>query len=136
MKRDTATLIAFLTVPVIPSLVGAVLTPETRRFDVVTIVVFAGISYLISAAVAALFGAPIFFWLRRINLVRWWSALITGFVVGAVMALVVRLPSLAHMREILLLGLEGAVSAFVFWLIWKQGREPSSTKRDEIRHGS
>jgi hypothetical protein len=135
MKRETTTLIAFLTVPVIPSLISAVLQPMTKEFDALTLLVFAAISYLISAAVAGLLGAPIFYWLLRIDLVRWWSALIAGFFVGTAVAVMVRLPNLASLREVLLLGLEGAISAFVFWLIWKQGREPSSTKNDDIRQG-
>jgi hypothetical protein len=124
MKREKATLIAFLTAPAIPPLVGAVLTPQTQvaGFDVVTILVFAAIAYLVSAAATALLGAPIFFSLLRVNLVRWWSALLVGFGIGAFMALLVRLPNLAHASEIVLLGAEGAVAGLVFWTIWKQGR--------------
>ncbi len=117
-------------------LVGAVLTPQTGAFDLITILVFAAIFYLVSAAATALLGAPIFFSLLRINLVRWWSALVAGFVVGAVVAVLLRLPNLAHVREIMLLGLEGAVSGFVFWVIWKQGREPTTTVGNEARHGN
>jgi len=136
VKRKTATSLAFLTVPAIPPLVGAVLTPQTKGFDFITLLVFAAIFYLVSAAATALLGAPIFFSLLRINLVRWWSALVAGFVVGAVAAILVRLPNLAHAREIMLFGLEGAASGFVFWLIWKQGREPATTAGDEARHGN
>jgi len=136
MKQETATRIAFLTVPVIPALVGAVLTPVTREFDVIALLGFAVIFYLISAVVTAVLGVPIFYWLLRIKLVRWWSALAVGFGIGAVAAIFVRLPNLAHAREILLFGLEGAVSGFVFWVIWKQGREPPTPAGDEARHGN
>ena len=136
VNRKTATSLAFLTVPAIPMLVGAVLTPQTGAFDLITILVFAAIFYLVSAAATALLGAPIFFSLLRINLVRWWSALVAGFVVGAVVAVLLRPPNLAHVREIMLLGLEGAVSGFVFWVIWKQGREPTTTVGNKARHGN
>jgi hypothetical protein len=135
MKRKTSTSIAFLTVPLIPSLIGAVLQPATGEFDASTLLVFGVISYVITAVAAGLLGAPIFYWLLRINLVTWWSALITGFLVGTAVAVIVRLPNLASLREVLLLGFEGAISAFIFWLIWKQGREPSNTKNDEERKG-
>lgn len=126
MKPAKATLIAFLTAPAIPPLVGAVITPQTREFDIVTILIFATIAYMVSAAAAALLGAPIFFSLRRINLVRWWSALVAGFAIGVVMAVLVRLPNLAHAQEIILMGIEGAVAGLVFWAIWKQGPASAS----------
>jgi hypothetical protein len=133
VKQKTATLIAFLTAPVVPLVTGAILTPGMGSFDFLTILVFAVIFYGISAVVTAAFGAPIFVWLLRINLVRWWSALLAGIVVGAAVAVIVRLPNLASLHDVWLLGLEGAASAFVFWLIWKQGRESSDTKIDKMR---
>jgi hypothetical protein len=51
MKQKTTTLLAFLTVPAIPPLVGTVLTPQTKEFNFRTILVFAAIFYSVPAAV-------------------------------------------------------------------------------------
>jgi hypothetical protein len=134
VRQKTAALIAFVTVPVVPTLVNGILTPRGRYFDWVTMLVFALISYFICMAVAVLLGGPIFLALSRINLVRWWSALAAGFLVGAIVAVLVRLQSAVHVQEVLLLGFEGALCGIVFWVIWKQGREPESAVSNEARH--
>lgn len=129
MNRKTATQIGFLLAPAVPTFINGALTPNIKEFNLVTILVFTVISYLISAAVTGVLGVPTFLLLIRIRLVRWWSGLIVGFAIGAAVAVIIRLPTLAHLREIILLGVEGAGSALVFWSIWKQGREPQ--KLDE-----
>jgi len=60
MNEKTATRVAFVTVPAIPVVIGAVSTPVTK-FDIVTLIVFAAILYLITATVTAAIGAPIFY---------------------------------------------------------------------------
>jgi hypothetical protein len=127
MNEQTATRVAFVTVPAIPAVIGAVLTPVTQEFDMVTVVGFAAIFYVITGAVTAAIAAPIFYWLRRRNLVRWWTALLTGFFIGVLVALSIRLSNIRYLpgdvlrHDILLLGFEGAASALVFWIIWKSG---------------
>jgi len=44
-----------------------------------------------------------------------------GFSIGAAIAMLLRLPYLAGLQEIFFLGLVGDCSAFVFWLMWRQG---------------
>ena len=112
------------------------MTPALGRFDTFTILVFGAISYVVSAAVVALIGATVFIWLRRIDLVRWWSAVIVGFCGGVAVAVILRLPTLVSVHDTVLLGIEGAGSGFVFWLIWKQGRTSPSAASDDIRHGN
>jgi hypothetical protein len=74
--------------------------------------------------------------LLRMNLVRWWSALAAGFFVGAIVAVLVRLQSIIHAQEVMLLGIEGALSGVVFWVIWKLARGPIGTNSDEVRGGN
>jgi hypothetical protein len=127
VNEQTATRVAFGVAPAVPSLIGAALTPVTPDFGVKSILVFAVIFYVIAAAVTAGIGAPIFFWLRRRNLVKWWSALLVGFLIGVAAASFLRLQNLHYMpgvellHDMLLLGLVGAISACVFWIIWKSG---------------
>ena len=127
MNEQTATRVAFVTVPAIPAVIGAFLTPITQEFDIVTVVGFAAIFYVITGAVTAALAVPIFYWLRRRNLVRWWTALSTGLFIGVLVALSIRLPNIRYLagdilrHDISLLGFEGAASALVFWIIWKSG---------------
>ncbi|MDB6063388.1 MAG: hypothetical protein JWM78_3491 [Verrucomicrobiaceae bacterium] len=128
MKQKKANLLAILTAPIIPLLIGAILTPETGQFDFMTILVFALIFYLISVLITVFLGAPLFFFFLRHNLVKWWSGPMVGFSIGSAIAIFLRLPSLASFREIFFLGLEGGCSAFVFWLIWRQGDDPLNSE--------
>jgi hypothetical protein len=127
MSEQIAIRVAFLVVPVIPVAVGAALTPMAN-FDVITLVGFALIFYLISMALTAAFGLPVFYWLRKRNIARWWSAVVCGFGIGAAIGLLLRLPNIRYVsdatvrHDILLLGVEGAMVALVFWLIWQAGR--------------
>ena len=73
----------------------------------------------------ALAGFPLFYLLRRLNLIRWWSASVSGFIGGAVVFLApagARAFNLATLRsdwdELLLFSSLGGVTAFVVWLFW------------------
>jgi hypothetical protein len=78
--------------------------------------------YYFSAMAAVLFGLPIFLVLLSFKLIRWWSALATGLVIGALMGIIVKSPQPIHFPEMLFLASTGAASTLGFWLIWRQGR--------------
>ncbi len=79
--------------------------------------------YFFSAFATLLFGVPAFYVLRRLKMIRWWSALLSGCAIGAIMAVVIRLPSLPMCDDIYIMSLAGAASGFVFWVIWRLGGE-------------
>jgi len=58
MNERSATRVAFVVVPAIPAVIGAVGTPVTREFSIVSLVGFAAIFYVITGGVTAAFGAP------------------------------------------------------------------------------
>jgi hypothetical protein len=109
---------------VVPVIWGAVAGP-LGGFSILTVFVFGAIVYLLSLALGALFGLPIFMLLARLRLVRWWAALIGGFVIGALIAALLGLPHIPQLRSIVIFGSEGATSALVFWLFWLLGPEPT-----------
>jgi len=84
-------------------------------FPVVTIVGFGVIAYLVAAFLTAALGIPIFLVLRHVNLVRWWSALLSGAAIGVLVALA--FGAVHDGVAIIVMSAAGAASAFVFWLI-------------------
>ena len=71
---------------VVPVICGAVAGPPLGGFSIATVFGFGALVYVLSLALGALFGFPIFMLLARLRLVRWWAALIGGFVIGALIA--------------------------------------------------
>jgi hypothetical protein len=127
-RQGNATSAAFLIAPLVPSMLSAVLSPIGSHWALATLVGFFVISYLITLAFEVALGLPILLLMARFRLVRWWTALISGLIVGVVVAIALRLPNLVEVRDVLVLGLEGAASAFTFWVVWILGPEPNDSE--------
>ena len=88
------------------------------------------IGYFWALIFTVLLAVPLFLLARRMKIVRWWSALIAGFVVGAG-AISLLFPNVPSWEVAGHYGLVGAVSALVFWAIYatvaKADMEPKST---------
>jgi hypothetical protein len=126
MRRRTAAVLGFLSAPLVSALIGAALTPVTRTFDLRAFLGLVPVFYFFAAVVTVLLGIPAFLLLLRFKLVRWWSALGAGFLIGALVALIMRSPNAIQPRDVLVFAPTGAASALSFWLIWKLGREDAS----------
>jgi uncharacterized membrane protein YagU involved in acid resistance len=125
MRSVVSAMIGFLVAPLIPAVIFALSSPGLGGGidgNVATILGLVVVGYFFSAAATALLGVPLFLLLRRFSLVRWWSTLLVGFLIGVVVFFVV-LPAHATIPipGVLLFGFMGALSAFVFWFIWMAG---------------
>ena len=118
-----ATVVGFLIASVIPVALFALRGHGEYELGLLPIL------YFFSAMATLLFGVPTFFLLRHFKLIRWWSALVVGFAIGAIVAGILPLPAPPMADDVLFMGPVGAVSAFGFWLIWKLGRD------DQNSHG-
>lgn len=125
MKRGTTTVLGFLIAPLVPVVVGIALGPPSKAADLGLFVVMGTFVYIYSFILMALFGVPAYFLLRRINLVRWWSALLTGLALGCLMGTIFRLPNQPQIGDIFTMAFMGASAGFVFWLIWSRGVDPA-----------
>lgn len=123
MRKITATATGFLIAPLVPATVIALGMPITGdSLDIVNRVVMIPFFYGYSVAAAMLLGLPIFLLLLRFGLLRWWSTIAAGIMIGAVVAFI--LFSHLTVSSLLIMVLHGGVSAFIFWLIWQRGRDP------------
>jgi len=133
MRESTAAVIGFLAAPIIPGLalgLGTPLGPPDLSTVLATMLGLLPVGYFFSLVAILVFGVPAFLLGRRLNLIRWWSAVISGFFIGVLVAVVFVRPRIVQfspdfirddLRGFLFLGTTGALSALVFWLIWKQG---------------
>lgn len=126
MKKITATVLGFVVAPLIPSIYGALATPITRNFDLFTQLPLIPAFYGYALLFTIVFGVPAFLLIQYFHLVRWWTAFVGGVLIGAIVLVVVHLPGTPDARDFMETCPLGGVSGFVFWLVWKCGREPDN----------
>ena len=124
MNRLSSTLAAFFIAPLVPAVACALLTPISRgpiNTDVVSVLELTPAFYCFSIAASTSLGGPLFLLFNHYNLVRWWSALLCGMLVGVILSALFRQPGAVHARDFLLIVPLSALSALVFWAIWRRG---------------
>jgi hypothetical protein len=127
MRESTAAIIGFLIAPVIPGLMFGILTPlHPKGISWPDIIGLFPLGYGYSLVATMVFAVPTFLVLRRVKLIRWWSSVLTGFVIGALVSVVLQWPSFQGLPNptgnLLIYALTGCSSGLVFWLIWRRGR--------------
>ncbi|HZF30251.1 MAG TPA: hypothetical protein VE907_14120 [Gammaproteobacteria bacterium] len=75
------------------------------------------IYYSACAVVTVVLGVPVFLVLSRFDLVRAWSSLLAGAVIGALVAVTIGSKSIES-AGLVALTASGAVGALAFWLVW------------------
>ena len=121
MKRTTAIVVGFVVAPLLPAFMFAIQGPS-GDYSLVALLQITLAFYFFSALFTIFLGIPAFTLLWKLRLVTWWSTLIAGFVVGSLVAIILRLPSLGGIWDIPVMGLMGSATTFVFWSIYRLGR--------------
>ena len=130
MKAATATVLGFVVAPVVPVVVGGLLTPTWGDFDLVGLVALGAIAYCASLLYTAFLGIPLFVFLQlrgRINIL---SCVASGLLIGAIVAITVALPNWAHAEDLVVKALTGAAAGFLFWLIWSRGSDETKSQQE------
>jgi len=130
MQQNTAIYLGFFAASVAPVLILAAALPFAGNWGALQILGLLLLYYVVSALATLIFGVPVFRLLRHLQLIRWWSALSAGFVIGALMAALVRMPHQVRARDVFVMGSAGVASALSFWTIWRQGRGPMARKTE------
>jgi hypothetical protein len=74
--------------------------------------------YPFAFALAYAIGWPTFLLLQKLELVRWWSATLAGFVIGCAMFFCSAPNQILQFAALLQWGGMGALTAFIFWLLY------------------
>src|ERR1700691_5685787 len=113
------TVAAFFIAPLVPALlwssisfVSNALPGGWPEFLIMTMA-----AYCYAAVGTAVLALPAYILLNRFNLVRWWSALSAGAILGFSFAELIGTPSSPWLRGQFPLTLIGAAAGLVFWLI-------------------
>lgn len=79
---------------------------------------FAPYFYLYALVIMMFTALPAYFIGRHFNLIRWWSVLLVGVLIGAAVSLVLTTVNFAEFFTFCGLGF---LSSLTFWLIWRKG---------------
>jgi hypothetical protein len=115
------TIIAFIVAASVPPIIGAFIRPPSGTYDINSIFLAITLFYPFSAAFVVLLGLPAFLILRPFRPGRWWSVAAVGFVLGVLVAIILRLPRHPNPNDFLIDGPLGSLSVLVFWWIWRRG---------------
>ena len=131
MNRRVALLaIGFLLAPLVPAIGLAAQSPGlgVKPGDIASLLPVAALLYVPAAVFTGLFGIPAFILLWRLNLIRWWSALVCGFASGALLSSIIsdfrwmrNGTFMAELPALLTWGACAAASGLIIWLAWKAG---------------
>jgi hypothetical protein len=127
-RKALFTAAAFLVAPLVASFalaLAGVVRDDSSSLTVVDVLLWTFIFYFYAALATFVFGLPTFIAFSRLGIVRWWSTSIAGFVAGAIVLIIIDPRGLNVVAEkgIWLWGGTGALSALVFWLVWKRGQD-------------
>jgi hypothetical protein len=110
-------ILGFLAAAVFPTVMLAVLEALTTSYDLATVLVFSVLAFPVAATAVVMLGVPTFLVLRRFAPGQWWMPLVAGLILG--MPLLLVLPGQLSLKTALTFVPLTALSALVFWLVWR-----------------
>lgn len=121
MTKVGTSIIGVLIAPLIAAVLAVLLTGIKLRTSPVEILGLTPVFYFYALLTMILLGLPVFFLVHYMKLMSWWASLLAGSLVGAVVAMVLRMPNTVQTNDLLSMASIGAVAALGFWYIWNQG---------------
>ena len=108
----------FVAACVVPAMFFAVLAPIGGSRSTSSLAFSFALLCFFEALAIVFLALPTYFVLHRFQLVRWWSVLVSGAVIGAVVSVVLFASSVETTAK---LSLQGFLAALVFWLVLEAG---------------
>lgn len=99
-----------------------------HRYQLSALLVLGALAYPFAFLFVSLIGLPAFLLARRLNLVRWWSAICVGLLGGTLIEIAMS-PQALHVENIFLRAVQGAASAILFYLCVGSGNVPNVPDR-------
>jgi uncharacterized membrane protein len=118
MNKTNVTAIGFLVANVIPAIFMCVYWQPKKIYDI--IISFLGF-YLFSGLMVISIGIPTFLIIKYFWRISLHSSLIAGLIDGLIVAIIFFRIGFNDINLALMYSSLGALTAFVFWLIWKRG---------------
>jgi len=119
MKKRTALIVALFVSPAVPAVWAGLTIPLIPgNIHPSSQLVVSGVYYQWSLYAMLLLGYPAFLLGRKLHLIKWWSTIIAGCVIGALVS-----DALLGNQQFITTSLMGAASALTFWAIWRTGRD-------------
>jgi hypothetical protein len=130
-KEFIAIVGGFLVAAAVPPFLLSVVSPLGGSYDIESVLMSSLALIPFSAAFTVLFGLPAFLVLRPFRPGHWWSVTAVGLVLGAAVFRIIQGSLwLSNPTGLFLFATAGALSAIVFWLIWRQAApQPTSSIR-------
>jgi hypothetical protein len=123
IKRSTAVVLGFIVAPIVPVIVLCAINPPTAQ-NFGMYLAIAAIVYVNACFFMLVLGTPTYLLFKRWGLMHWWTIMPAGFVVGAWVGYVYRLPFYpSPFQSGFVQGAACGVAGFVFWLIWRMGTD-------------
>lgn len=130
MRESAVAILGLIVASAVPPAILALTAPLGGELSVGSAVATFEVTYPFSAAAVIVLGLPAFFLLRPFAPGQWWSVFTVGFLLGIVVAIILRLPNLPDPHDFIELGPIGAASALSFWRIWLLASKPSVARGD------
>jgi hypothetical protein len=121
MFRVAAEPIGCLLAPVPIVGVGLVELIFHTSFDAFAIIIFSLVVYLLAFGFTIVLGYPIYRLLLRLKAFRWWTSILLGAVIGAVVTIMVGHPISLMSDGVLINSAASAGSGLLFWAV-QQGK--------------
>lgn len=121
MFRNAAEVIACLAAPL--PIIGVVVAESIlyTTYNAPTILVLSFIAYMCALGFTIVFGYPLYRLLSRLNALRWWTSILSGFAIGVLVTILTSHPASLISTGVLINLLATATSGLLFWVI-QQGK--------------
>jgi hypothetical protein len=128
MNKFVSVMLGFLAAPLIPAIYYGILYPLGGNRDPVSVVGTFVVAYLVAVTGGVFLGVPIFLLLNKLSLIRWWSAVCSGSLLGMVLRIAIT-PRNLDFHSSLLFIVFGGIGGLVFWTFWRIGNK----QKDQVR---
>jgi hypothetical protein len=128
-------MVAFLVAPLVAAF-GVALAGFVRStladLNLFDLAIWTFVFYIYAAWAAILLGLPSYFLMRKLKIIRWWSTMLVGLIIGILVFVLVDPRGIVAVwvnpGGVALWGGIGAVSAFTFWVIWRYGHRTMASQ--------